>query len=109
MLRAADNDSDLSCCRMRFVMHQQLGGRSAPKLFKLLRQLSRDAKLPIRHDHRAGREGFQDPVRRFEKHGRFLARGGSAQLALALATLHRQGSAEKEMIRWSPRTPRAPL
>jgi hypothetical protein len=49
-LRRGNHEYDLAFRRVGLVMRKKFTGGAAPKFFELFCQLSRYAKLPIRHD-----------------------------------------------------------
>ncbi len=66
--------NDLALGRARFVMGKQFAGRAAAKFFKFFGQLTRDAKLSIRHDLDASFQCFGQAIGRLEINRRFFAR-----------------------------------
>jgi hypothetical protein len=83
---------------MRLIIRQEFDRRAATEFLELLRQLSRNAKLPLWHGLAASGERFDKPVRRFKKYCGFCAFGRCPQFALALAALHGKKSTERKFL-----------
>src|SRR6266446_444763 len=93
-----DQQHDFAFWRMGFIVREKFGRCTAAEFFEFLGELARNAELPTRKNVDAGGERFRQAIGRFEINGCFLARGRGAQLALALATLHRKKTAKKELF-----------
>jgi hypothetical protein len=75
-------------------MGKKFAGGATPKFFKSFCQLSRNAKLPIRHDIGTNGKCLPYPIRRFEKEYCFGTIGGRSQFSLALSTFDGKKSPE---------------
>src|ERR1700686_1875477 len=93
-----DQQHDLALWRARLVMREQFARCATAEFFEFLGELARDAELATGQNVDAGGERFRQAIRRLKINRCFLARGGSAQLPLALATFHRKKTAKEELF-----------